>query len=597
MSFLDKNIAALRARDENRARWVESAQKPPDLEIAASKSGAPVPRLGKALLHSAYHPEMEAEKLAAAAGAVEGRSLVVFGFGFGYHLEKIAREAGSVTVIEPAPGVLRAAFEARDLAWLMEKIKIVPPDEFAGQVFSFDPLRSAWIDHEPTARIFRKERDLLAEPFIVRTWAARRKYKVMVIGPARGGSVPTAASTARALSELGFDVDFVDNTPYRDEAARINEATGSRRNRDALKTMFNNYLGERIAARADYVRPDMIIALAQAPLAPELIRRLKNLEVPLIFWFVENHRTIPYWRAVAPHYDYFFGIQKGRFLEMLAEAGAPFTGYLPQAADPAIHRPLALSEEERKKYGSQVSFMGAGYPNRHAVFSRLIDLPFRIWGTEWNLQSPVGRLVTNANRRLDPDEYVKIFNASKINLNLSSSTTSQGIDPMNDFVNPRTFEIAACGAFQLADENGELAGMFEPGREIATFRDVHELREKIGYYLEHNAERETIAGAGMKKVLAEHTFVHRMARMMSVVIPREEDRIESARRKNRGINDVDAILERTRDPELAAFLERFAGQGTLSMKKVMKAIEEGEGPLSRQEALLVMLDQIITQGS
>ncbi|MGK7345959.1 MAG: glycosyltransferase family protein [Candidatus Nitrospinota bacterium M3_3B_026] len=596
MSFLDKNIAALRARDENTARWMESAQEPPDLEIVTSKSGAPVPRLGKVLLHSSYYPEKEAEKLAASAGSVEERSLVVFGFGFGYHLEKIAREAGSVTVIEPSPGVLRAAFEARDLAWLIEKINIVPPDEFARPASSFDPLRSDWIDHEPAARIFRKKRDLLAEPFIVRTWAAKKKYRVMVIGPALGGSVPTAASTARALSELGFEVDFVDNTPYKDEAARINETTPAPRNRNALKTIFNNYLGERIAARADYMKPDMILALAQAPLGPELIRRLKSLDVPIIFWFVENHRAIPYWRAVAPHYDYFFGIQKGRFPDMLAEAGAPFAGYLPQAADPAVHHPLALSEEEREKYGSPVSFMGAGYPNRHAVFSRLLDLPFRIWGTEWDLQSPVGRLVANANRRLDPAEYVKIFNASDINLNLSSSATSRGIDPMNDFVNPRTFEIAACGAFQLADENGELAGMFEPGREIATFRDAHELREKIDYYLERPAEREAIARAGMKKVLAEHTFVHRMARMMSVVIPREEDRIERARRKNRGINDVDAILERTEDPELAAFLARFKGQGALSMKKVMKAIEEGEGDLSRQEALFVMIDQILTQG-
>ena len=44
-------------------------------------------------------------------------------------------------------------------------------------------------------------------------------------------------------------------------------------------------------------------------------------------------------------------------------------------------------------------------------------------------------------------EAVKIFNASRINLNLHSSPYHLGINPEGDYVNPRTFDLAAAGPF------------------------------------------------------------------------------------------------------------------------------------------------------
>lgn len=341
----------------------------------------------------------------------------------------------------------------------------------------------------------------------------------------------------------------------------------------------------------------MILALAQAPLSPETIKRLKGLGAPVAFWFVEDYRTLKYWSAVAPHYDYFFCIQKGRFLDELQKAGAPYAAYLPQAADEWTHCPLTLSAEDMAKYGADISFMGAGYPNRQKFFAGLLDTPLKIWGTEWNLATPLGARVVNANRRLAPEEYVKIFSASRINLNLHSSLTYPGVDPVGDFLNPRVFEIAACGGFQLVDEREYLPEMYDVGREIVTYRSLDDLRGKIDHYLKSPDERSAIAEAGMRRTLAEHTFTHRMARLVNTVFAREADRIERARQARRSANDVDAMMERAGDdPELAAFLERFRGQGRLSLAKVMEAIERGEGPLTRPEAIFVMIDQILTQG-
>ncbi|MBI4666486.1 MAG: glycosyltransferase [Nitrospinae bacterium] len=591
----ERNLKALGAKNPALAQTLAQMPSGAPLEIVVGKSGQPVPKRDGVFIHSAYHPEKEAELFIQPDGGKAG-TLAVFGFGFGYHLARAGELADQVYVIEPSLDVLRSAFEHRDLSAVLERVTPVTPDQFRELAKTLDYKNAAWLDLEPVARMFAKERQLLHEPFYSRAVNAHRRYKVMVVGPVYGGSVPTAVSCVRGLRELGFDVDFVDHTPKAGELFGIDEVTGNASHRQTLKAMFNNYLAERVAARADFWKPDFILVMAQAPLAPAGIEKLKALGIPVMFWFVENYRVIPYWRLVAPHYDYFFTLQKGEFLDMVTQAGAPFAKYIPQAADPYVHKPAPLSPEEAAQYGAQVSFMGAGYPNRQGFFAGLLDLPLKIWGTEWNLSTPLGARVQNANRRMTPEEYVKIFRGTQINLNLHSSISNTGIDAIRDFVNPRVYEICACGAFQLVDERDELPEMFETGKELITFSSQEDLREKIAYYLAHPEERHAVATAGMRRVLREHTFENRLASMMAAVIPREEARIENARAALRGKNDVDSIIARSKSPGLKEFLAPLAGQGNLSLKKVMGSIARGEGALSRPEALFVIIDQIASQG-
>ena len=65
---------------------------------------------------------------------------------------------------------------------------------------------------------------------------------------------------------------------------------------------------------------------------------------------------------------------------------------------------------------------------------------------------------------------MRVFNASRINLNIHSCN-GEGLDPEADFVNPRTFELAACGAFQLVDERCLRPELFTD-QEVASFPTV-----------------------------------------------------------------------------------------------------------------------------
>ena len=93
-----------------------------------------------------------------------------------------------------------------------------------------------------------------------------------------------------------------------------------------------------------------------------------------------------------------------------------------------------------------------------------------------------------------------VFTGSKINMNLSLRSIHSGI-PL------RVLDIMACGGFVLTNFQTEIAEYFREGEEIATFRSLEECIEKIQYYLQNEAERETIAEAGKRKV--RETFSYR----------------------------------------------------------------------------------------
>ncbi|MBF0530722.1 MAG: glycosyltransferase family 1 protein, partial [Deltaproteobacteria bacterium] len=134
-----------------------------------------------------------------------------------------------------------------------------------------------------------------------------------------------------------------------------------------------------------------------------------------------------------------------------------------------------------------------------------------------NLQDEVGRRVQENGRRVTTAETVLIYNAAVINLNLHSSVFTNGLDPDGGFVNPRTFEIASCEAFQLVDSRLQLTDFFEPDREIAIFSNVDELRAKIKYYLAHPQHAKDMARSARTRVLAEHTYPHRLSEMLKFI--------------------------------------------------------------------------------
>ena len=102
------------------------------------------------------------------------------------------------------------------------------------------------------------------------------------------------------------------------------------------------------------------------------------------------------------------------------------------------------------------------------------------------------------------DEIVKIYQASKININVTKLM-------LKTTVNQRVFDVPACGGFLLTDYRADLETLFELDKEMICYRDLEDLEKKVSYFLENPDEREAISLAGQQRVKAEHGYEHRLA--------------------------------------------------------------------------------------
>ncbi len=103
-----------------------------DLVVIETKEGQSVPVVdkdGKRLyIHSRFDPIKEAERFIGEIEVGEFDLFVVFGFGFGYHIEclmKLMRRDSIVLIIEKSPLMLRLALEQRDLSSILKDSRLI----------------------------------------------------------------------------------------------------------------------------------------------------------------------------------------------------------------------------------------------------------------------------------------------------------------------------------------------------------------------------------------------------------------------------------------------------------------------------------------
>ena len=417
---------------------------------------------------------------------------------------------------------------------------------------------------------------------------AERPMRILVPTPLYGGSLPAAFHCADAFRQLGHTVETFDLSDYYSLFSAAETATGDRKHQKVLQGLMATYLAELIAARALDWKADLVWAVAQTPLTPNALEELRHEGIHSAFWFVEDYTVFDYWRELMPHFDAVFTIQRGGFHEQLRGIGVRNVSYLPCAANPNIHRSATLNEAERARFGSDVSFVGAGYGNRQRLFADLGLRNFKIWGADWPDDSPVRRYVQENARRVTPEETALIYSGTQVNLNLHSSPHHSGINPDGDYVNPRTFEIAACGAFQLVDFRSELAGLFREGDEVAVFHREEEMRELVQHYLEHPEERLQMAERAQQRVLREHTYVHRMTAALSFL----EQRFPRLAERKRGPNYISSLREAAGDDqELLDFLSGYPEDQEIDLDRIIKRIELGKGELTRAEAIFLLMKE------
>ena len=105
----------------------------------------------------------------------------------------------------------------------------------------------------------------------------------------------------------------------------------------------------------------------------------------------------------------------------------------------------------------------------------------------------------------------KIFQCSRINLNMTNRPISSGIPQ-------RVYDIMGAGGFLLSNYQPELAEYFEIGEELVVYESQRDLLEKIAYYLAHEEERRKIAARGRRAIKERHQYSMRLKMMFELAL-------------------------------------------------------------------------------
>lgn len=277
---------------------------------------------------------------------------------------------------------------------------------------------------------------------------------------------------------------------------------------------------------AEQLRPDLVIVLNGLHVFPpnhtQQMDAIRAMGIRTLIWFVDDPYSSEQSSQIAPHYDLVLTHELGA-VEPYRQLCSGQVHYMPLGVNTSWFRPAPVERE----YSSDVCFIGQGFWNRIALFDELApQLAARkvvICGGLWDRLRHYS-LYGDAIRPgwMPVAETIRYYSSAKIVIN-QHRTTEPGSDNHNSLhwaglsINPRTFEIAACGTLQLVDQREDLTRYYEPGVEIETFASASELKEKIAYYLQHEDARRAIALRGLRRTLRHHTYLLRVQQMLQLI--------------------------------------------------------------------------------
>jgi hypothetical protein len=289
----------------------------------------------------------------------------------------------------------------------------------------------------------------------------------------------------------------------------------------ALAREHGAWLMNRLLLRAaGGFHPDLVQVSKAESLRGDTLRAIKRDTGAVVAYFYADVRreVEPYVVELGREADVtLLQHQDPRLLACYTAAGVRRIGFWRHGVDPAVFRPRPISKTQDLAFlaNNPLAHRDAipGCEERlefvHAVVSGGWDL--HLYGTGWE------RLRGHARVHLHPfvsaDALAEACSTARITLGFGSANlylcTSW----------PRPLKCMASGAFHLTRYFPGLETVFHGGREVVWFHSIHEAMELIRYYLDHDGEREEIAAAGRRRVLAEHTWNHRVAELLAMALP------------------------------------------------------------------------------
>ncbi len=346
--------------------------------------------------------------------------------------------------------------------------------------------------------------------------------KILFVGSIHEGSEPV--QQINALTDLGHKVDSVSDTPFNFAPGINYEPSFMDRVRHKLlipldKTKINSRLIDKVKG----FKPDIIWVAKSMVLKPKTIKTIKKLfpEIKWI-WFsgddmYARHNQSRWFLQCLPLYDVVFTTKSYNCNEdELPSLGAKKVVFIPKSFDPNMHFPVDIVDEDCKKLGAEVGFIGTFELDRAQKMLHLAKCGYkvRVWGNGWDSWINEHPNLIIENKPLYNEDFRKSVCATKINLCFLRKLN-------RDLHTNRSIEIPAFAGFMLAERSSEHEELFVDGDEAVFFdiNNLDELANKVDYYLKHDEERNKIASNGRERCLnSDYSMQARVKEMLDNIV-------------------------------------------------------------------------------
>jgi spore maturation protein CgeB len=267
--------------------------------------------------------------------------------------------------------------------------------------------------------------------------------------------------------------------------------------------------------KAMWRKPDWVIVVSAMYYPKLFLKMLKQAGLRVALLFTESPYDDEQQFTLAPIVDMCWTNERTSVQNL--RICNPKTYYLAHAYDPARHAPAGKAEEDVPSH--DVIFVGTGFQERVELFESInwdgIDLG--IYGA-WELINPRSKLKQYVRDDVIGNHVAAaLYRKAKIGLNLYRTSKGFGsFTPRISFsaesMNPRAYELAACGCFHFSDYRAEVPEVF--GDAVPTFKNPAELEKLIRYWLEHKKDREAVA-AKLPQLVEGQTWLERAGQMVS----------------------------------------------------------------------------------
>lgn len=262
--------------------------------------------------------------------------------------------------------------------------------------------------------------------------------------------------------------------------------------------------GEGVVCEALRHQVDAVLVVCAALLHPDVLVLLKRAGLRVFVLFTETPYDIAQELKVAALVD--GGWTHERTALPAFRAVNPQINYLPHAWHPDVH---FAGSELSDVPAHDVVFVGSGFPERITWFNSIdwtgIDLG--LYGTWKGLGLKPDVEACVRGEQIDNATAAALYRKAKIGLNLYRRTRGFNAESLN----PRAYELAACGCFQLNEWRKEGADKF--GSVYPCFVSVETAGQAIRHCLGQDGMRRAVA-ARMKHVLRDDSWDQRARQVL-----------------------------------------------------------------------------------